>query len=219
MLIVVVTILTLAGIAFLYLAAKTEPNSFLDRFSIKLQSMVTIFLATLVYLSYNIQNEAITVRQQETTLKIIERSWLGVNSIINTEYSKCPNFINSLYFDWQKKEMNWKTHSSQIEDQWTSILYLSVQIFQAFEDVLTVSNLDQTGFYVWIANFLQWCSSNELRKSWNVLKPNFATSTRKFGDFIFEYLSSNPHPKNITELTELSKQLADSPEIKDLLKI
>ncbi len=202
----------------IYLAAKSNPDSFLDRFSNKISSLMILFFATLVYLSYNIQNDAIQIRQQETTLKIIERSWLGINNIINTEYSKCPNFINTLYFDWQKNEMNWKTHSSQVEDQWTSILYLSVQIFQAFEDVLTVSNLDQTGLYVWIANFIQWCSYNELRKSWNVLKPNFAAPTRKFCDFIFEYLISNPHPKNINELTELSKQLADSPEIKNLMK-
>ncbi|MFZ4673322.1 hypothetical protein EB008_00840 [bacterium] len=216
MFIVVVIIVSCLGLILSYCAANSDLNSFLDRFSAKINILMIVFFSALVYLSYKIQKESLKVREQETTLKIIERSWLGINKIIDTEYSKCPNFIDSLYFDWQKNEMKWSPSRSQTEDQWTTVLYISIQIFQAFEDVLTVSTLDQTGLYVWIANFIQWCSSSELRKSWDVLKPNFASSTRLFCDYIFEYLDTHPHPMNTEELTELSKKLANLPEIKKL---
>jgi hypothetical protein len=139
--------------------------------------------------------------------------------MIKEEYKNCPELCDSLYFDWQKKEMNWNAKDSyEIKDEWDSVLNISVHIFQAFEDVLTVSELDQTGMYVWVANFIQWCHSPQLRKSWNVLKPNYAITTREFGNFLFEYIASNPAPQNITELTDLSIKLAESDEITKLLK-
>jgi hypothetical protein len=211
--------LTIVGIYLIIISAKSPENSFLDRFSSKLNALIFLYLALGVFLNYDLGKNSLKKNEQDATLKIIEKSWLGTNNMISEEYKNCPELCDSLYFDWQKKEMNWKSQESyEGKDEWYSVLKISVHIFQSFEDVLTVSDLDQTGMYVWVANFIQWCHSPHLRKSWNVLKPNFASKTREFGDYLFEYISSNPAPQNITELTNISIQLAESNEIKNLIK-
>jgi hypothetical protein len=96
---------TLIGFILVVISAKSESNSFLDRFSTKLSALLFLYLALGVFLTYDLQNISIDDRQRETTLKIVERSWMGVNKIICDYHSKCPQFCDSLYFDWQKKPL------------------------------------------------------------------------------------------------------------------
>lgn len=217
---IVLIFMTIVGVYLAVMSAKSPESSFLDRLSEKLNALLFLYLAIGVFLNFNLQKMILKKDEQEATLKIIERSWLGINKMISEEYKNCPEFCDSLYFDWQKKEMNWKPQESyKVKNEWYSVSNISIHIFQSFEDVLTVSDLDKTGMYVWIANFIQWCHSPHLRKSWNVLKPNYASKTREFGDYLFEYISSNPAPQNITELTDISIKLAESNEMKNLSKI
>ena len=44
----------------------------------------------------------INTAQKDITFKIIDRGWINVNLKILEYYNLCPNFADSLYFDWQK---------------------------------------------------------------------------------------------------------------------
>ena len=67
--------------------------------------------------------------------------------------------INSLYFDWQKKVLGSEEQQTSEGDKWYAVNYLSILIFQAWEDFITSAKIDDTGYIVWMNNFLQWSNS------------------------------------------------------------
>jgi hypothetical protein len=193
-----------------------KKNLFIDRFTSKFEIISAMFLTIGIFLTYSIfynQNKSMI---RESTFNIIDRSWLGVNEKLVKYYDKCPHFIDSLYFDWQIKVMGTKSNVDVKED-WTSINFISNSIFQAWEDFITASEVDETGEIVWINNFLQWTQSSLLRNTWSVLKSNYAHTTQEFGDYLF-YISSAYECHNEDELKSLAQTLVDSEKFKQIMK-
>ena len=193
-----------------------KKNIILDRFTDKFRIVSAIFVTIGIFLTYTVFNNQNKNMKRETTFKIIDRSWLGVNEKMVKYYNKCPHFIDTLYFDWQIKVMGKKSNLDVNED-WTSINFISNSIFQAWEDFITASEVDETGEIVWINNFLQWSHSSLLRNIWNVLKTNYAHTTQEFGDYLF-YMSSTYKCHNENELNSLAKTLVDSEKFKQIME-
>ncbi len=141
---------------------------------------------------------------------------VGIVSKIQENYHKCPNFCSSLFFEWQKKQLTASYKNLDGVDDWPTVMAISIEIFQSWENVLTVSSVDETEFYVWICNFIQWAKSPHLYKAWLVLYPNYADKTIKFGNILFREVQKNP-PKNTKELKELGLNIYNKEEIKKLI--
>ena len=109
-----------------------------------------------------------------------------------------------------------KTKSNN--DKWYAVNYLSIIIFQSFEDFLTAHELDETGDYVWICNYIQWVSSPNLEEKWNVLKSNFADTTITFGDLLFNSVK-NKKINNYNDIKEIANKVINSKEYKAILDI
>ena len=203
----------------IYLASK-KPGSLIDRFTSKM-TVITGFLAAFgIYLTYKIFQAQVENLSNDITLRLIDRSWVDVNELIYWNVKKCPTLVNSLYYPWQKPFQDNSINNSNINntnnnDDWTSCNYLSIKMFQAWEDYLTLAGMDETGSYVWLANFLQWTHSKELEKEWNVLKSNFSITTIEFGDFLFKSAKEYT-PKNADEHLEYAIKLSESEEFKNI---
>ena len=207
-------------ITFILYVIRKDKNSLISKFTDKISIISSLFVPIGIYLTYTVFSLQFEESKISSTFRIIDRSWLNVNKIFVDYYDKCPTFINSLSFDWQKKVLGSEIQNSNQGDDWYAVNYISVCIFQAFEDFLTSALDDETGQYVWIANFLQWTNSDILRNNWSVLKSNFSDTTEMFGDYLF--LMSDTHIKqitNVSELTTLSKNIAESEEFKNILNI
>ena len=217
--ILLIIILILLLLITWYVVTKGQ-NHFLDKFTKKFSVVGTIFIPLGIFLTYKVFSLQLEALKRDATYKMIDRGWLDVNKKFTEYYKDCPNFIDSLYFDWQTKtlglqnNMSYQTHNN---DKWYAINYLSILIFQSWEDYITSSKIDETGANVWINNFLQWSNSKMLRKAWSVLKTNFAETTQEFGDYLF-YISSVYVPTNETELNNLSKMVSESEKFKNILK-
>jgi nitrate reductase NapE component len=159
-----------------------------------------VYIAFGIYITFEIFNQTTEEMKRQTTLKITDRSLLGNLKLIYENYDKCPNFCSSLFFSWQQPKSKAETTK---EDDWQTVLMLSFNIFQAFEDILTVSQVDQTGIYVWIANFIPWCRSKKLKEQWDILYPNFALRTVEFGNFLFRNCLDQPEPKDSKVITNV----------------
>lgn len=107
---------------------------------------------------------------RDATFKIIYRGWLNVNEKFIQYYNDYPQFVNSLYFDWQKNVLGEQKHPNS-NNKWHVVNYISILIFQAWEDFITASKIDETGSVVWFNNFLQWSNSHILANNWQVLSP------------------------------------------------
>ncbi len=198
-------------ISFIWYIVRKGEKSLLNKIAQKIPLIGAIFIPIGIYLTHR-QLQA-TIR--DATYKIIDRGWLDINKKIVDYYDNCPNFMNSLYFDWQKKILGKETHSMH-QDDWYAVNYMSVVIFQAWEDFMTSAQVDSTGHIVWINNFLQWANSEILHNNWEVLKTNYADTTQAFGDYIFYMVKSRP-PTNEYELNELAKDIVESEKFKNIL--
>lgn len=203
-------------IGIMIYVAKKKKGHFLDKLTNKFAIIGSIFVPIGIYLTYKVFNLQLQAMGRDATYKIIDRGWLDVNKKLVEYYDKCPTFVNSLYFDWQKKVLGKETTPNHPDD-WYAVNYLSIVIFQSWEDFITSSIIDETGTVVWINNFLQWSNSPILRNNWSVLKSNYAATTQEFGDYLF-YNSSTYKPKNESELSNLAKTVAESEKLKVILK-
>jgi hypothetical protein len=198
-----------------YVVYRNPKNTTLDRFTDKLMVVGSIFIPIGIFLTYKVFSLQLEQMSRDATFKIIDRSWINVNKSFADYYKECPNFINSLYFDWQKKVLG-KVNNSQEEDSWSSVKYICVLIFQAWEDFITASKIDETGDNVWINNFIQWCNSKLLKNNWSVLKMNYASTTQELGDYMF-YMVDLHKPKNTLEVSNLGNLIVKSKKYKEIL--
>jgi hypothetical protein len=203
----------------IYLASKSKRFSLFDRFVDKIKIITGIFIAIGVILTAEVFRRNLEQLSTDTTLKVIDRGWIKINEEILKYYNYCPKFIDSLYYDWQKEKLTNNIHNTgeQDNDKWYAVNYLSVLIFQSMEDFLTTFNVDETGNYVWITNFLQWCKSPILQNIWLVQKPNYADNTKNFVDLLFKNVEKY-NIKNEFELTKLGKQIEKSNAMQQILE-
>lgn len=101
-------------------------------------------------------------------------------------------------------------------DKWYAVNYLSILIFQSFEDFLTAHDLDETGDYVWICNYIQWVSSPILEDKWSVLKSNFADTTIILGDLLFNNVR-NIKINDYNDIKQIANKIINSEEYKSLI--
>jgi hypothetical protein len=103
-------------------------------------------------------------------------------------------------------------------DKWYAVNYLSILIFQSFEDFLTAHELDETGDYVWICNYIQWVSSPILEEKWSVLKSNFANTTITLGDLLFNNVR-NIKINDYNDIKQVADKIINSNEYKLLISM
>jgi len=104
------------------------------------------------------------------------------------------------------------------KDEWYAVNYLCILIFQSFEDFLTSHQLDETGDYVWICNYIQWVSSPILEQKWYVLKSNFANTTISFGDLLFNSVR-NIKINDYNDIKQLADKIINSDDYKAILNV
>jgi len=211
----------LVGLAICVLIYYTvkAPNTYLAQLAKRIPLLTEYFLAVGVYYTYVIFRATIDGMKRDATYKIIDRGWLLPNEKLNTLYDQCPAFVNSLYFPWQKNVMagtDVKSETKPSSDNWTAVNYLSTLLFQAWEDFLTSVEIDQTGDYVWITNYLQWTQSKTLEAVWKTMCVNYSNRTIAFGNYLFR---QNTRPKNAAELKALAHALVQTDEYHGIKKM
>ncbi len=193
-------------------------GSFLDRYTEKFNIVSGFFIGFGLYLTFMIFSTSKENFENDLTYKIIDRGWINVNLKLSEYYDKCPNFIESLYFPWQKTNPNYGIVTPKYEknDLWYVVNYLSILIFQSFEDFLTANQNDETGHEVWICNFIQWVNSPILEDRWNVLKSNYAQHTIDFVDLLFKDIKYR-QINNTDDIRKLAFDIKNSPEYQNII--
>jgi hypothetical protein len=193
------------------LPIKSPVNMILD----KLNILTGCYITLSVCISYILFNERVTEIKVNTTLKATDSAWIVVNGKFIEYYDKCPHFVNSLYFDWQKKYILTDEQKKENKDDWVAINYLCIIIFQACNYSLTVNELDDNDEEAWIGAFLNWIASPILRKYWQVMRNNYSILAQRFIDLLIVNYEKYPC-KNADECHKLIKYIHNSKEYKDI---
>jgi len=194
-------------------------DSTIDRIAIKISNVLQILLFFGIFISYKQYEDANkqTLLTQESILA--EKGWVLVYEKIQEYYDKCPNFCNSLSYDWQiPKDVNLgkKTDLNNLDD-YGAVLSLSVLIFQSFQNVLAFFLYYDTEDKIdsWLKAFIIWTNSKILYDVWNSNKFMYDITVQIFVDKIFELVRKSP-PKNTEDIENISKKICTSDEIRRL---
>ena len=104
------------------------------------------------------------------------------------------------------------------KDEWYAVNYVCILIFQSFEDFLTSNQIDETGDYVWICNYIQWTSSPILEQKWLVLKSNFANTTISFGDLLFNSVR-NIKFNDYNDIKQLADKIINNDAFREIISV
>jgi hypothetical protein len=193
----------------------TGEASFISGVAHEVAIISSIFIPIGIYVTYQLLNRQLLKMSADTTFAVIDRSWLNINKIFLEYHDACPTFINSLYFDWQKKILG-EVKTVKTKDKWCAVNYLSYAIFQAWEDIITGSQFDVTDKIAWINGFLAWANSRLLYNNWQVLKFGQSKTTQLFGDYLF-YMARNNKITNTHELNKVGLKIVNSDLFKRIL--
>jgi hypothetical protein len=158
-------------------------------------SVAVIILTFNVYLTTISLETQRTVNNAQFTKQTIDKLWLFPNQLLTEKTHARPAYLASLYYNnlelykLTKDSHTTPTVASELDEQ-----YISITLLQCWEDYLTLRTLEQTGDDVWMCNFLQWAQSPYLKKTFDTFKYNYASTTIKFGELLFEYARTLPIP-------------------------
>jgi hypothetical protein len=198
--------------AYIIFSGFFQPGTFPDRISLKIGLISQILFAVGIYLTYLDYSQSNLEQRRINTIKITN-VWLGINSKIRVLYPRCPNFCNSLYFDFQRKALGKEISG---EDDWTAVLDLSNSIIQTIENVLEFTESDNSGFYSWLTVFITWGNSKILRKAFEAQKELYRVRTQLFIRAIFEF-EDRYQIKNGDDLMKVAGDFCKSKELKEII--
>ena len=190
---------------------KSPINKILNNFN----NMFGVYITLSVVLAYILFKQEVNQIKINTTLKSTDYAWTEINNKFVKYYDKCPNFIDSLYFDWQKKYIKYSNKKKENNDDWIAVNYLCVSIYQAFHYVLIVNELDHTDEKSWIGTFLNWTTSPIVKKYWNGIRNNYPILTQRFVDLLISTNEKYPC-KNLDEYKKLIDYIINTDEYKDI---
>lgn len=208
-------------------ASNSKPGSFLDRVTNKIPTISTFIIAMGIIITYQLYTVTFISNRKQSTYTLIDRSFTNIIKVIDDYYDKCPEFINSLFFPWQKQGFPSAKPNLEINsDRWTSTLYVANLIFQSWEDFLTDlktwTNMELRLQYnedderSWLALFLGWAQSKELQEIFESQKLDYNITTERFAYLMFEYLEKYPNIKTVEELDELTIKIFNDPRYESI---
>lgn len=217
---ITILLLIIGGILAIFI----KPIEFKDsRASVFISIMGSI---AVVVLSFNVILTTIGLETQNSidranfTKETIDKLWLFPNQLLKEAEHARPEFIASLYYNNKtfyrltEGKTTPSTIRSEAEEQYITIVFL-----QAWEDYLTLQNLDYTGDVVWLHKFIQWAQSPYLKKEYDNIKYNHAQTTIDFADLLFEYAARIPVPSNNPSIyKETIEKLLKDTRLKEVFK-
>jgi hypothetical protein len=194
-------------IIILILLSIFHDNPIINSLSDKIVILVLFFSA---YTGHETLSNNFEQTNYDNYLKI-SAGQFKIIEYINENYNKCPNFINTFFFDWQKKVLSKNNIvSEKIIDNWITVYYVSEMIFKSFDNYTSyinkigLSNISVSNQknYKLINFFIQFTISEDLYKIWNIYKFKYPDHTINFGDLLF-LLTKEYKPTNVIELNKL----------------
>jgi hypothetical protein len=207
--IIIIIIALIFIILLLHHSSNSTKDSYLDRIVNKIGSLSIVLYLIGIILTYRILLLTRSYNNMAIDFQYIDRLWLNINNLIANNYDKCPIFINSLFYDWQKNIFNINNNDINKNDNWLYINLISLTIFQSFNDyVLYISN-DKYDKHNWINLFINWTGSDQLYIIWNNNKYNYHDKTVQFVDNLF-YLTRTNRPKSTEDMKKLKLKIIAS---------
>jgi hypothetical protein len=193
-----------------------KPTLFLKSIEI-FSKFSVIFIAFGIFMTYMYYRQNISEIRRNNTSRIKENGYIDTTKQINSLYSKCPKFCNSLYYDWQREGL---ILDNNIKDDWISKQTIAMIIFQRIELIIDAQGVDNSAFDEWCAQFIQWLHGPYIQKIWKTSYHSLSDiTTAPFINIFIDFINSNKAPKNSKELHAMGVKISSHPEIQRIISI
>ena len=182
----------------------------------KFNVLTGVLTATSLLLSFFLFRNQYDDSVNNSTIQMIDRGFNDVNKTMSDCYDKCPNFINSLNFNFLSDNQEYQ-HNNQKSDNQVTVNFISNKIFQSVEDFIITNTLTLTENHVWFATFLSYFNSKQLRDKWVKLKYNYGPLTHSYVNLVIKSINENKF-KNADDVTIFSEKITKSNEYLNILK-
>ena len=203
----------LIGVILSVLSYFSPDNSIISKLSSKIPITTGLLTATAILLTYLVFRNTYTKNLDDITLAMTDRGFLKIFDTLAENSNKCPYFIDSLKFSFQKN-YNYENKNNDKDDQ-VAIDNISVKIFQAMEDYLATATLTSTSDSEWFGTFLSFCQSKTLKQQWDVYYFNFGKKTKLYIDELFKIAKENTF-KSAKEVVDFSEKFILTKTFKDI---
>lgn len=176
-----------------------KPKQFQESKAFVFVSILTSVSIVIIGLNVVISTVSLEFQQNLAKMQITKQAgykmWICPNQLLCEKEDARPEFLASMYYNninlynLTKDTKTEVTVASELDEQ-----YISIFMFQCWEDHLTFRNLDEAGDEVWLCNYLQWAQSPYLKANFERLRYNLADLTIRFAELLFEYASHLPVP-------------------------
>lgn len=183
-------------------------------------SLAIVFLGINIVLNSMSINLEVEIAKNKITKLSVDKLWVYPNQLFSEKTKARPEFYASLHYNNLNlyklcENLHTKiTIESELEEQ-----YISILIFQCWEDHLTFRQFDKTSDASWLVNYVQWAQSPYLKKQFDRLKYNYNDSTIQFAELLFEYAPRLPIPTtDPTAYRNLVQEMLKDPRVATLYK-
>jgi hypothetical protein len=224
-------LLTICGIVvsmtiLIVYASSTKPGSYIDRLTSKIPVISTFIIGLGIIITYQVFTVTLLSARREATYKIVDRAFTSIIKALDDNYEKCPEFINSLFYPWQKNAFpHAPAKKEKNEDKWTCTLYLASLIFQSWEDFLTdleswwdltvTIQYNEEDEKSWLAVFLTWAQSKELQDIFPTQQLEYNDTTVRLANLLFEYAQKYP-AKNVEDVDHITDLIFADPRYAEI---
>ncbi|MBA2711356.1 MAG: hypothetical protein H0U57_12290 [Tatlockia sp.] len=197
------------------------------------QTRINVFFSALasvaiLFVGFNVVMTSIAFETNQKFARItktkeaVDKIWLYPNELLKSSRNIRTEFRATFFMfnlDLYNKVLltNKKsvlTDQGLIEEQ-----FIASVMIQAWSDCLSVRNYDLSSLRFWLRGFLTWAQSPYLKSYYDNLKFEFATSTTKFADLLFEYAEKIPVPTTNRKLyIDAADKMMQDPRFITLLK-
>ena len=193
-------------------------NVYLVNLVPKLPILTGLLTSTGIVLTYLLFSNSYTKSINDTTLDVVRHDFIGVQQILSDNYDKCPNFVNSLNFDFVKKkfnttDINYKEYSNE---NMVTINFLSNVIFESMANYLFTAELTEASDSKWMGVFLSYLSSKQLQERWQYLKYNYGEKPQLLIDFLIKSIEEIKF-ENSDEVIKFCNDLVFSEEFDKII--
>lgn len=197
--VIIILMVQIIAIILIIISFRFYKNKFLINLIPKLPILTGLLTSTGIILTYLLFSNTYAKNINDTSVDITRHEFRDIYKSMSDNYYRCPNFINSLYFDYIKNEtfnknLNYESlynnEDYNGEDQ-MAINYISISIFQSVANYVITSGLAETSDAKWFGIYMGFFSSKELQKRWNLFKYSYGARTQNLVALIIKTLEEN----------------------------
>lgn len=196
----------------------SKKNSLINKITSRLPILTAFLVSLCIFITYKIFQRSTAKDNAQITLQLNDKYQIQLYKEYMVMYDKIPNFIDSLFYPWQKnvyKKDN--EHHPTNPNEWMSTHYIAIYIFQCWSDILQMKRQDKTPSYEWIATFLPCCQSKQLKSLWTMMRGKYFDYVMDFGDMMFE-MSEKTQVNNAEELHALALEIEKSDRFQKIIE-